>query len=64
MTRDVRIVEGGPRDGLQNERRPVDVHTRVDLVERLVEAGLRDIEAASFVLPKWVPQMAGAESPR
>jgi hydroxymethylglutaryl-CoA lyase len=56
----VKIVEVGPRDGLQNEKQPVDVATRVELVGRLVAAGLRHIEAASFVSPKWVPQMAGS----
>lgn len=60
MTRDVKIVEVGPRDGLQNERQPIDIDTKVALVERLVEAGLRNIEAVSFVSPKWVPQMAGS----
>lgn len=55
----VRIVEVGPRDGLQNERQPIDVDTRVALIERLVDAGLQHIEAASFVSPRWVPQMAG-----
>ena len=56
----VRIVEVGPRDGLQNEKRPVDVATRVALIERLVAAGVTHIEAASFVSPRWVPQMAGS----
>lgn len=56
----VRIVEVGPRDGLQNERQPIDVDTRVALIERLVDAGLQHIEAASFVSPRWVPQMAGS----
>ena len=55
----VRIVEMGPRDGLQNEARPVSVATRIALVEALADAGLRSIEAGSFVSPKWVPQMAG-----
>lgn len=56
----VKVVEVGPRDGLQNEKRPVDVATRVALIERLVAAGVTHIEAASFVSPKWVPQMAGS----
>lgn len=56
----VRIVEVGPRDGLQNERQPIDVDTRVALIERLVDAGVQHIEAASFVSPRWVPQMAGS----
>ena len=55
----VRIVEVGPRDGLQNEPNPVTVETRVALIRALADAGLREIEAGSFVSPKWVPQMAG-----
>ncbi len=54
----VRIVEVGPRDGLQNEKQTVATATKLELIERLVAAGLRDIEATSFVSPKWVPQMA------
>ncbi|GGB91596.1 hydroxymethylglutaryl-CoA lyase [Marinobacterium zhoushanense] len=59
----VRLVEVGPRDGLQNEPGAViSTAIKVELVERLADAGLRHIEAASFVSPKWVPQMAdGAE---
>jgi isopropylmalate/homocitrate/citramalate synthase len=53
----VRIVEVGPRDGLQNEARAVPVDTRVKLIEALADAGLRTIEAGSFVSPQWVPQM-------
>lgn len=56
----VKIVEVGPRDGLQNEKQPVSVETRIELIRRLVGAGLKNIEAVSFVSPKWVPQMAGA----
>lgn len=56
----VKIVEVGPRDGLQNEKQPVSVATRIELIKRLVDAGVRNIEAVSFVSPKWVPQMAGA----
>ncbi|WP_382327360.1 hydroxymethylglutaryl-CoA lyase [Hydrogenophaga sp. UC242_50] len=56
----VRIVEVGPRDGLQNERQPIDVDARVALIERLVDAGVQHIEAASFVSPRWVPQMASS----
>lgn len=56
----VKIVEVGPRDGLQNEKQSVSVGTRVELIERLVAAGLQNIEAVSFVSPKWVPQMTGA----
>jgi hydroxymethylglutaryl-CoA lyase len=54
---DVRIVEVGPRDGLQNESRLVDTATKLELIARLADAGLRDIEATSFVSPRWVPQM-------
>lgn len=54
----VRLVEVGPRDGLQNEPQPVAVADKIELVSRLMAAGLREIEAASFVSPKWVPQMA------
>jgi hydroxymethylglutaryl-CoA lyase len=54
----VRIVEVGPRDGLQNEKQAVSTATKLQLIERLAAAGLRDIEATSFVSPKWVPQMA------
>jgi hydroxymethylglutaryl-CoA lyase len=52
------IVEVGPRDGLQNEKQVVTTATKLELIERLAGAGLRDIEVASFVSPKWVPQMA------
>ncbi|MCL4189688.1 MAG: hydroxymethylglutaryl-CoA lyase [Rhodobacteraceae bacterium] len=54
----VEIVEVGPRDGLQNEPRPIATADKVALIGLLVAAGLRRIEAASFVSPKWVPQMA------
>ena len=57
----VRIVEVGPRDGLQNEKTTVDIDTKVALINRLSEAGLSTIEAGSFVSPKWVPQMAGSD---
>ncbi|CAG9208835.1 3-hydroxy-3-isohexenylglutaryl-CoA/hydroxy-methylglutaryl-CoA lyase [Burkholderia gladioli] len=58
----VKIVEVGPRDGLQNEKSFVPTETKIALVDRLSKAGLRNVEAASFVSPKWVPQMAdGAE---
>jgi hydroxymethylglutaryl-CoA lyase len=53
----VRIVEMGPRDGLQNEKQVVPLATKLELIERLAAAGLREIEATSFVSPKWVPQM-------
>lgn len=58
----VRIVEVGPRDGLQNEAASVPTATKLALIEKLLDAGVRHIEAAAFVSPKWVPQMAdGAE---
>ncbi|QJE72185.1 hydroxymethylglutaryl-CoA lyase [Aerophototrophica crusticola] len=56
----IRIVEVGPRDGLQNEKQPIPVATKVELVDRLSATGLRSIEAGAFVSPKWVPQMAGS----
>lgn len=56
----VNIVEVGPRDGLQNEKGSViPVATKVELIERLVRAGVNNVEAGSFVSPKWVPQMGG-----
>jgi hydroxymethylglutaryl-CoA lyase len=57
----VRLVEVGARDGLQNEARCLPVDTRVVLVERLADCGLRTIEAGAFVSPRWVPQMAGSD---
>ena len=57
----VRLVEVGARDGLQNEARCLPVDTRVGLVERLADCGLRTIEAGAFVSPRWVPQMAGSD---
>jgi hydroxymethylglutaryl-CoA lyase len=56
----VRLVEVGPRDGLQNEAQPISVADKVRLVNDLTDAGLSYIEAGSFVSPKWVPQMAGS----
>lgn len=56
----VRLVEVGPRDGLQNEARPISVADKVRLVDDLSAAGLGHIEVGSFVSPKWVPQMAGS----
>ncbi|EOA90795.1 hypothetical protein ACJQWK_11507 [Exserohilum turcicum] len=56
----VRIVEVGPRDGLQNEKQTVPLATKIELVERLAGTGLATIEAGSFVSPKWVPQMANS----
>jgi len=56
----VEIFEVGPRDGLQNEARPIPVSEKVCLVDTLSQAGFRRIEVGSFVSPKWVPQMAGS----
>lgn len=57
----VKIVEVGPRDGLQNETTPVDAETRIEFVERLIGAGLKAIEVGAFVSPKWVPQMQDSD---
>ena len=54
----VRLIDVGPRDGLQNEKQPVPAAVKVELVHRLQAAGLKEIEVTSFVSPKWVPQMA------
>ncbi len=56
----VLITEVGPRDGLQNEKQPVSTDAKVELCTRLLQAGVRQLEATSFVSPKWVPQMADA----
>ena len=58
----VRIVEVGPRDGLQNESQAIDPSVKIALIEQLAAAGVRHIEAGAFVNPKWVPQMAGSET--
>jgi hydroxymethylglutaryl-CoA lyase len=58
LPKQVRMVEVGPRDGLQNEPRPVAAAVKIQLIEKLADAGLRSIEAGAFVSPKWVPQMA------
>ena len=54
----VRIIDVGPRDGLQNEKQPVPADVKIELVQRLQAAGLKEIEVTSYVSPKWVPQMA------
>jgi hydroxymethylglutaryl-CoA lyase len=54
----VKLIDVGPRDGLQNEKSPVPAEVKIALVHRLQEAGLREIEVTSYVSPKWVPQMA------
>ncbi|KAL7819758.1 P-loop containing nucleoside triphosphate hydrolase protein [Trichoderma gracile] len=56
----VKIVEVGPRDGLQNEKKAIPLATKIELIERLARTGLTTIEAGSFVAPKWVPQMANS----
>ncbi len=56
----VRIVEVGPRDGLQNEKAIIPTADKIELIDRLSATGLRSIEATSFVSPKWVPQLADA----
>ena len=56
-----RIVEVGPRDGLQNEKSSVSIETRIQLINLLSETGLKTIEAGAFVSPKWVPQMEGTD---
>jgi hypothetical protein len=52
----VKIVEVGPRDGLQNEKKTISLQTKLELIQRLARTGLRDIEAGSFVAPKWTPR--------
>lgn len=61
LPQQVRIVEVGPRDGLQNEKSAIEVATKIALIHKLADAGVSYIEAGSFVNPKWVPQMAGSE---
>ncbi|MGB1456058.1 hydroxymethylglutaryl-CoA lyase [Spongiibacter marinus] len=58
----VKLVEVGPRDGLQNEKHAISVADKVALIQRLANAGVKHIEAGSFVNPKWVPQMANSEA--
>ena len=60
IAKKIQIVEVGPRDGLQNEKIWVETETKIALIEKLADAGLTKIEAASFVSPKWVPQMKDA----
>jgi isopropylmalate/homocitrate/citramalate synthase len=61
LPKKVKIVEVGPRDGLQNEQQPISTEVKIELIHRLVDSGLSYIEAGSFVNPKWVPQMAGSD---
>jgi hypothetical protein len=58
---DVRILEVGPRDGLQNIKTHVDTSIKIELIQRLAATGLRNIEATSFVAPKWIPQLADSK---
>ncbi|WP_322977605.1 hydroxymethylglutaryl-CoA lyase [Pseudomonas sp. C11] len=60
LPKSVRLVEVGPRDGLQNEKQPISVADKVRLTDDLTAAGLSYVEVGSFVSPKWVPQMAGS----
>ncbi|HVK61300.1 MAG TPA: hydroxymethylglutaryl-CoA lyase [Bdellovibrionales bacterium] len=60
MSRKIRIVDVGPRDGLQNEKTVLDQATRLEFAERLAQAGMKSIELGAFVSPQWVPQMAGS----
>ncbi|WP_024462298.1 hydroxymethylglutaryl-CoA lyase [Marinimicrobium sp. LS-A18] len=61
LPNDVRVVEVGPRDGLQNEKDPLSVEQRVQLVNALARAGVSSVEVGSFVSPKWVPAMAASD---
>ena len=58
MKTELTIVEVGPRDGLQNEKKTVSVDVKLEFIKKLTDSGLKYIEAGSFVSPKWVPQMA------
>lgn len=58
MPKYVKIVEVGPRDGLQNEKNMVPTSVKIELIHRLLSSGLSVVEATSFVSPKWVPQVA------
>lgn len=59
----VRIVEVGPRDGLQNEKKAIPLETKIQLIEKLAKTGVTTIEAGSFVPEKWVPQVSLLPSP-
>lgn len=60
LPKNVHLIDVGPRDGLQNEKQTIATAIKIELVNRLVQAGLKSVEAAAFVSPKWVPQMADA----
>jgi isopropylmalate/homocitrate/citramalate synthase len=61
LPQSVKMVDVGPRDGLQNENQPVPTATKIELINRLADAGVPTVEATSFVSPKWIPQLADAE---
>ena len=61
MSDTVRIIEMGPRDGLQNEKTPVGVEARIAFIDALVAAGLHTVEVGAFVSPKAIPQMVGSD---
>src|ERR1700730_6213487 len=61
MGEKVKVVDVTVRDGLQNEPKPVSTRDKLTLIEKLIQAGVTDIQAPSFVRPKWVPQLADAE---
>ncbi len=61
MSDSIRIIEMGPRDGLQNEKTPVSVENRIAFIEKLLAAGLHTIEVGAFVSPKAIPQMVGSD---
>ena len=62
LPNNVTIIEVGPRDGLQNEKKHVDENDKLAFIEALQEAGIQEMELTSFVSPKWVPQMADAKT--
>jgi hydroxymethylglutaryl-CoA lyase len=62
LEQDIRIVEVGPRDGLQSEGRTLDAAVRIGFVEALLASGLGTVEVGSFVSPRWIPQMAGSDA--
>ncbi len=59
---DIDIIEVGPRDGLQNEQKPIPTGVKIEYIRNLISSGLKEIEITSFVSPKWVPQLSDAES--
>jgi len=61
LPKHVKIVEVSPRDGLQNEKQNIDLDTKLSLIKRLEESGLKNIEITGFVSPKWIPQLADSE---